>query len=85
MVETYKMTTPMAIRVVDNQARGVRAISGTRNQTAHRQLEDETAVVGLPLVGTLEFPLTINSQDAKGNILKIRVQFGRPLPEPVTF
>jgi hypothetical protein len=83
MVERYKMTAPLAIRVVDNQARCVRAIRGTRNKTACWQLEDETAVVRPPLVGTLEFPLTINSQDAKGNILKMRVQFGRPLPEPV--
>jgi hypothetical protein len=31
-----------------------------------------------------EFPPTINSQDAKGNILKMRVQLGVPKPEPLS-
>jgi hypothetical protein len=83
MIERYNMTAPMTIRVVDHQARCVRTIRGTRNQTACWQLKDETAVVEPLLGGTLEFPLTINSQDAKGNILKMRVQFGMPLLGPV--
>jgi hypothetical protein len=81
MVERYKMTAPVTIRVVDSQAKCVRAIRCTRHPTAGWQLEDETAVVGSPLVRTLDFPLTINSQDAKGNILKIRVRFGTPRHE----
>jgi hypothetical protein len=84
MVERYKMTAPIAIRVVDNKARCVRAIRGTRNQAAGWQLEEETNAVTPPLGGEVEFPLTINSQDAKGNILKMRVQFGVPKPEPLS-
>jgi hypothetical protein len=76
MVERYKMTAPNAIRVVDNKARCVRAIRGTRNQAAGWQLADEVTAVAPPLGGEVEFPLTINSQDAKGNILKMRLQLG---------
>jgi len=82
MVERYKMTAPIAIRVFDNKARRVRAIRGTRNQAAGWQLEDETTAVAPVLGGKVEFPLTINSQDAKGNILKMRVQLGVPKPKP---
>jgi hypothetical protein len=81
MVERYKMTAPIAIRVVDNKARCVRAIRGTRYQAGGWQLEDETTVVAPPLGGKVEFPLTINVQDAKGNILKMRLQVGVPKPE----
>jgi hypothetical protein len=81
MVERYKMTAPIAIRVVDNKARCVRAIRGTRYQAAGWQLEDETTALAPPLGGEVEFPLTINSQDAKGNILKMRLQLGVPKTE----
>jgi hypothetical protein len=84
MVERYKMTAPIAIRVVDNKARCVRAIRGTRYQAAGWQLEADTTAVAPPLGGEVEFPLTINSQDAKGNILKMRVQLGVPKPEPLS-
>ena len=70
MVERYKMTAPIAIRVVDNKARCVRAIRGTRYQAAGWQLEDETTAVAPSLGGEVEFPLTINSQDSKGNNLE---------------
>jgi hypothetical protein len=81
MVERYKMTAPIAIRVVDNKARCVRAIRGTRYQAAGWQLQDETTAGASPLGGEVEFPLTINLQDAKGNILKMRIQLGIPKPE----
>ena len=68
MVERYKMTAPIAIRVVDNKARCVRAIRGTRYQAAGWQLQDE-------------YPPNINLQDAKENILKMRIQLGIPKPE----
>jgi hypothetical protein len=80
MVEGYKMTAPIAIRVVDNKGGCVRAIRGIRYQAAGWQLEDETTAAP-PLGGEVEFPLTINAQDAKGNILKMRVQLGVPQPE----
>ena len=76
MIERYKMAAPIAIRVVDNKARCVRAIRGTRYQAGGWQLEDETTVVAPPLGDEVEFPLTINTQDAKGNILKMRLQLG---------
>jgi hypothetical protein len=81
MVERYKMTAPIAIRVVDNKARCVRAMRGTRYPAGGWQLEDETTGVAPPLPGEVEFPLTINSQDAKGNVLKMRGQHGVPGPE----
>ena len=48
MVERYKMTAPIAIRLVDNKARCVRAIRGTRYQAGGWQLEDETTAVTPP-------------------------------------
>ena len=84
MVERYKMTAPIAIRVVDNKARCVRAIRGIRYQAAGWQLEDETTAVAPPLGGEVEFPLTINVNDAKGNILKMRLQLGVPKPESLS-
>jgi hypothetical protein len=72
MVERYKMTAPITIRVVDNMARGVRAIRANRYQASAWQFEDEPIAVARPLKGEVEFPLTINTQDAKGNILKIK-------------
>jgi len=75
MVERYKMTAPIAIRVVDNKARCVRTIRGTRYQAAGWQLEDETTAVAPPRGGEVEFPLSMNVQDANGNILKMRLQF----------
>jgi hypothetical protein len=76
MVERYKMTAPIAIRVVDNKARCVRAIRCARDQTKGWQLEDETPVGSQPPGAEIEFPLTMNSQDAKGNLLKMRLQVG---------
>jgi hypothetical protein len=80
MVERYKMTAPIAIRVVDNKARCVRAIRGTRYQAAGWQLEDETNAVAASLGGEVEYPLIINLQDAKGNVLKMRLHLGIPKP-----
>jgi len=76
------MAAPIAIRVVDNKARCVRAIRGTHYQSGGWQLEYETTAVAPPLGDEVEFPLTINAQDAKGNILKMSVQLGVPKPEP---
>jgi len=76
MVERYKMTAPLAIRVIDSKATCVRAFRGDRDPTTGWQLEDEMPPVK-PLLGhEVEFPLTIKAQDAKGNILKMRVQLG---------
>jgi hypothetical protein len=74
MVERYKMTAPLAIRVIDNKARSVRTIRGTHHPTTGWQLADDTPSVN-PAGDEVQFPLTINTQDAKGNILKMRLQF----------
>ena len=80
MVERYKMTAPITITVVDKTARHVRAIRGDRIQDAW-QLEDTQAAATPPFPGEFEFPLTINVQDANGNILKMRLQLAVAKPE----
>jgi hypothetical protein len=74
MVERYKMTAPITITVVDKAARHVRAMRGYRIQARAWQLEDTLTAATPPLEGEFEFPLTIKVQDAKGNILKMRLQ-----------
>jgi hypothetical protein len=76
MVERYKMIAPIVISVIDKKARCVRLIRGNCSHAAGWQLEDEANPVTPPLEGAVEFPLTIHSQDAKGNILKMRLQLG---------
>jgi hypothetical protein len=74
MVERYKMTAPITIRVADNRARYVRAMDGTHNQATGWQLKDETLAFAQSLRGEAEFPLTMRVQDGRGNILKMRLQ-----------
>lgn len=74
MVEHYKMTAPLAIRVIDNKARCVRTIRGNHQPTNGWQLEEVTPSAESVLGAEVEFPLTINAQDAKGNILKMKLQ-----------
>ena len=74
MVERYKMTSPITISVVDNKARCVRGVRASREQAGAWQLMDEPTTVPPPLGAEVEFPLTIIAQDAKGNILKMRLQ-----------
>jgi hypothetical protein len=84
MLERYKMTAPIAIRVVDNKARCVRAIRGSRSEAAGWQLEDEPTALTPPIESEVEPPLTLNVQDAKGNVLKMRLQLGVVKPEPLS-
>jgi len=44
-------------------------------------LEDTLTVATPPFEGQFEFPLTINVQDAKENILKMRLQLEVAKPE----
>jgi hypothetical protein len=81
MVERYKMTAPITITVVDNVSRHVRAIRGYRIQAGAWQLEDTLTAATPPFAGEFEFPLTINVQDAKRNILKMRLQLEAAKPE----
>lgn len=74
MVERYKLTAPIAIKVVDNKARCVRILRGSRGPTTVWQLEDEAPSVNPPIGDEAEFPLTIETKDAKGNILKMKLQ-----------
>jgi hypothetical protein len=71
MVEHYKMAAPLAIRVIDNRARCAR---GNHHPTTGWQLADDTPSVKQVPGDEVEFPLTINTQDAKGNILKMKLQ-----------
>jgi hypothetical protein len=80
MVERYKMTAPITITVIDKAARHVRAIRGYRTQAGAWQLENTLTAATLPLEGEFKFPLTINVQDAKGNILKMRLQLDMANP-----
>jgi hypothetical protein len=84
MLERYKMTAPLAIRVVDNKARCVRAIRGSRSEAAGWQLEDEPTALTPPIGSEVEPPLTLNVRDAKGNALKMRLQLGVVKPEPLS-
>jgi hypothetical protein len=81
MVERYKMTTPIIITVVDNAARQVRAIRGDRIQAGAWRLQDTPTAATPPIEGEFKFPLIIHVQDAKGNILKMRLQLEVPKPE----
>jgi hypothetical protein len=74
MVEHYKMIAPLAIRVIDNQARCVRTIRGNHHATAGWQLAEDTPSAKPAPDDEFEFPLTINTRDAKGNILKMKLQ-----------
>jgi hypothetical protein len=80
MVERYKMTAPITITVVDNAARHVRAIRGDRIQAGAWQLRDTPTAATPPFEGEFEFPLILNVQDAKGNILKMRLQLEAAKP-----
>ena len=74
MVEHYKMTAPLTIRVIDNKARCVRTIRGNHHPTTGWRLEEESSPSKPPFGDEVEFPLTMNTQDAKGNVLKMRLQ-----------
>lgn len=74
MVERYKMTSPVTFRVVDKQARCVRSFRGTHTLEGNWQLEETAVAESSPEVTAVEFPLNVNSEDAKGNLLKMRVQ-----------
>lgn len=76
MIARYKMIFPIAITVADNKAKCLRAIRGTRDQAGSWHLQDETTTANSHAEGKVEFPLTLNAQDAKGNILKMRLHFG---------
>jgi hypothetical protein len=73
MVARYTMASPLTITVVDNNSEHVRSICGNHHQATGWQLKDETTVVPGVAVN-VEFPLTIRVQDARGSILKMRVQ-----------
>src|SRR6267142_3334989 len=75
MIERYTLAAPIAIRVADNTAIRLRVIQCTRDQAACWHLADVRTAAGSSLDGEVELPLTLNSQVAKGNILKMRLHF----------
>jgi hypothetical protein len=72
MVDRYKMTPPISIRVVDSNEACIRAISGKHDHATGWHLNDEASVVAL--ADGSEFPMTLRVRDARGNILKMRLQ-----------
>lgn len=71
MVARYAMTSPLTITVLDNKTERVRSICGNHHQASGWKLQDE---IEPAVAHNAEFPLTIRVQDARGNILKLRVQ-----------
>jgi hypothetical protein len=72
MVDRYKMKSPISICVVDRNDACIREIGGIHDPATGWHLNDETSVV-VPVDGP-ELPLTLRVRDARGNILKMRVQ-----------
>jgi hypothetical protein len=72
MVDRYKMKAPISISVVDSNEACVRTICGNHDGATGWHLNDEASVV-VPVDGP-EFPLILRVRDARGNILKMRVQ-----------
>jgi len=74
MVERYKMTKPIPVKIVDHNDGYIRTIRGRHDQIAGWQLHDEPSAIGQTAAAAVEFPLTIRGEDAKGNILKMKLQ-----------
>ena len=87
LVQRYGMKTPLTINVVDSQSICIRTLKAARDKTGTWQLTDETPPTSATCEGkSLTFPLTINSKDRSGNVLKVRVQLAvkRNSPEHET-
>jgi hypothetical protein len=80
MVARYTMASPLTITVVDKKAEHLRSIRGNHDPATGWKLEDETTTLAQTLAGNVEFPLTIRVQDARGSILKMRVQLETTMP-----
>jgi hypothetical protein len=72
MVDRYKMTPPIFISVVDSKEAYVWAFCGNHDHASGWHLNEETSVVAP--VAEAEFPLTLCVRDARGNILKMKLQ-----------
>jgi len=82
LVQRYGMRTPLTINVLDSRAICVRRLGAICSQVGGWRLTDETTVKN-PVSdnGPVTFPVLINSEDANGNILKLRVQLAtKPAP-----
>lgn len=66
------MKAPISISVVDSNEACLRAICGNHDHATGWRLNDEASVVAP--VDSPEFPLTLRVRDARGNILKMRLQ-----------
>ena len=72
MVDKYKMKTPISISVVDSNEVCLREIRGNHDPATGWHLNNEASVV--VSVDGPEFPLTLRVRDARGSILKMRLQ-----------
>jgi len=68
------MTKPIPVKIVDHNDGYIRTIRGRHDQIAGWQLHDEPSAIGQTAAAAVEFRLTIRVEDAKGNILKMRLQ-----------
>ena len=55
MVERYKMTTPITIKIVDHKDGYIRTIRGHHDQIAGWQLHDEPSAIDQTAAGAVEF------------------------------
>lgn len=74
MVERYKMTAPLAITIFDSEARCLRVLRGVRNRIGGWHLEDQASEVTPHIEGEVQSALILNAKDAKGNVLKMRLE-----------
>ena len=84
LVQRYGMKTPLMIKVIDSQAACIRTFRAVGDQACKWHLTDETPSTSADSEAkSITFPLTIESKDATGNMLKMRVQLvTKPAPTP---
>ena len=73
MVDRYKMTAPLSIRVVVCNEACIRAICGNHDPATGWQLIDQTSSIAQSPEAEVEFPLTLRVQDARGNVLEMKL------------
>jgi len=66
MVERYKMTSPITIKIVDHKDGYIRTIRGRHDQIAGWQLLDEPSAIDQTAAGAVEFPLPYAWKTPKG-------------------
>lgn len=81
LVDRYKMKAPISISVVDSNKACVRTICGNHDHATGWHLNDEALFVA-PVDGP-ELPFTLCVRDARGNILRMKLQLESSKAEDV--